>query len=235
MRTEQAVTRARGYRVAAFTLMVALAWAGSALGQDESGPSSGRGWIWGGGISGGRLGFPGGEDVVLAVSEVTGELTVAGETFVVRTGEVVDASGTAATGATRVAPLPSREPSAGFSFHVGYAFSRRAALILQAELVAGVRSGFSSAQGGLVLRVWPASRLWLEAGPASGDLRYGYEGAVVEEFTDTGYGVRTGAGFTVLRKPRWGLDIEARLGTLAFEGFRATSVTVGLSASSRPR
>jgi len=57
---------------------------------------------------------------------------------------------------------------------------------------------------------------------------------IVEHFTGTGYGVRTAAGFSVLDKPRWTLDLQARFGTLRFDGFRATSVSVGLSASRRP-
>jgi hypothetical protein len=196
---------------------------------------SGRGWIWGGGISAGWLGFPGGENEVLAVGEVTEGFTLAGEPFEGRGGEIVDPASPAAAGATRLASLPASEASAGLSFHGGYAFSRRLALLVHVQLVAGVESGFSSAQGGLMLRVWPTSRLWLEAGPASGDLTYGYEGTVVEEFTDTGYGVRTGAGLTLIHEPRWALDLEARFGTMAFDGFRASSVGFGLSASTRPR
>jgi hypothetical protein len=234
MGSERAVARANRYRVAMLTGALALVLGGAVHGQDREGPPSGRGWIWGGGISGGWLGVPGGRGVALAVGEVTGGFILAGETFEVRAGEMVDAAAAAPADTTRLAPLPSSEASAGFSFHGGYAFSRRAAVLLHVQLVAGVESGFSTAMGGLMLRVWPTSRLWVEAGPASGDLSYGYEGGVVQEFA-TGHGVRTGAGVTVLQKPRWALDLEARFGTLSFDGVRATSVGVGLSASSRPR
>jgi hypothetical protein len=235
MGSERAGTVVMRWRVVALTGTLALVLGGPVHVQAQDVPPSGRGWIWGGGISAGRLSFPGGENVALALGDVTGGLVIAGEVVEVRTGELVDSSQDSTDDATRLASLPSREPSAGFSFHVGYALSRRAALVLQAELVGGVGSGFSSAQGGLVLRVWPTSRLWLEAGPASGDLTYGSERVVVEEFADTGYGVRAGAGFTVLRRPGWELDVQGRFGTLSFDGFRATSVSVGLGASRRPR
>jgi len=228
---EQEAMVMKRWRVAALAGALALVLGGPVHGQTPDGPSSGRGWILGGGISGGRLAFAGGENVALAVGEVVGEVQVGGETLEVRTGELVNAPGDT----SELVLLPPGEPSAGFSFHAGYAFSPRVALVLEAEIVGGVRSGFSSAQGGLVLRLWPTSRLWIEGGPASGDLRYGHERTVVEEFTDTGYGVRAGVGITVLQKPKWALDLEARYGTLAFDGFRATSVGVGLSARSRPR
>ena len=152
MGTEQATTRTTRKRVSVFTTILVLLLGGFAHGQDTAGPPSGRGFVWGGGISAGRLGFPGGEDVALAVGEVTGGFTMVGETFEVREGTLVDASGASATDATLVAPLPSSEISAGFSFHAGYAFSRRAAVLLHVELVAGVESGFSSAMGRVVLR-----------------------------------------------------------------------------------
>jgi hypothetical protein len=233
MGTERAT--GTGYKVSVVTGALLLALCGVVHAQDGAGRTPGRGFVLGGGLGVGRLTFPGPGHAALAVSGVTGSLTIAGETMDTRGGDLIDASRADAAGAAHVALLPASDVSAGLSFHVGYAFSHRVALLVSAELVAGVESGFSTAMGGVVLRYWPTSRLWIEAGPASGDLRYGYDATVVEDFAGTGYGMRTGVGLTVLQRPRWGLDLEARFGTLSFDGVRATSVSVGLSAISRRR
>jgi hypothetical protein len=173
------VTGAR-YKVWAVTTALLLMLASLGQAQGTADRPAGRGFVWGGGLSAGRLSFLGGGDVALAAGDVTGAFSIAGETVATREGQLTDASGADTVGVAHLVAFPAAETSAGFSFHLGYAFSRRVALLLEAELVGGVESGFSTAMGGVVVRYWPTSRLWLEAGPASGDLHSQLSGSICE-------------------------------------------------------
>jgi opacity protein-like surface antigen len=139
-------------------------------------------------------------------------------------------------GAALVVPLPAGEGAGGLSMHAGYAVSRRVAILLDVGIAGGLdESDFNHAVGAFVVRVWPASRIWLEAGPAVGDLGYGAEGSVVKGQSITGTGVAGRAGVSVLRRPTWSLDLEARYSRIGYDGFRADTLTFGIGASRLPR
>lgn len=228
----------RGRGVALAVLGVAhLTLSGPVVAQETGNVSTGRGFFVGGGLLGGQLGWPGGDGLTLNVGEAIDTRTIpnAGATITVRDGALVDGSRAGEGKAVRTAPLPRTQGAAALTMHLGYAFSPRAALILSAEVVTSVDDGFGTTMGGVVLRYWPASRLWIEAGPASGDMSYGYDLNVVEEFTGTGYGARAALGLTVVERPRWALDVVGRVGTLRFDGFEARSFSVGVVGRTRPR
>jgi hypothetical protein len=132
--------------------------------------------------------------------------------------------------------FPESEGTGGFAMHGGYAFNRRVALLLSVGLSAGVAQyGINHVVGGPVVRVWPASRLWLEAGPAFGDIRVGLDdGTTSRSGAIKGSGFQTRAGVSVIRKPRWTLDAEAGYSRLAYDGFKANTVTFAIGASRLP-
>lgn len=208
----------------------------AAVAEDQGQRPKGRGFVWGAFVGGGRLGFPGGEGQALALGPVDGQERVPGMagTFGVRSARVVR-KGESVAGADRVVPLPRSEGAGSFSMHGGYAFDRRVALLLNVEFAGGLAaSDFNHAVGGVALRFWPASRFWIEAGPAFGDLGYGDEHSVVRSQSITGTGFRGVAGVAVLRKPKWSLDLEVRYSRIAYDGFQATAALFGVSASMRP-
>jgi hypothetical protein len=225
--------RRRGVLAGAVLLAVGTV----AQAQGASTRPEGRGFVWGVGLSGGRLAVSGGEGTALAVGHVMGYRVdqASGDVSEVRTGALVDAAHAPLDAGLPVVGLPSSEDAAGLSMHAGYAFSRRLALLLEIDLAAGVDSrAFTTVFGGVVARWWPTRRVWLEAGPASGDLSYTYEMTSVEKFSGTGVGVRAAAGVSVLRRPRWSLDLEGRYGKLWFDGLQVQAVSFGLSASRLP-
>jgi hypothetical protein len=227
----------RQCRLGAVAGAVVLALGTVAHAQSTGTRPEGRGFVWGVGLSGGRLAVSGAEGTALAVGPIMGYRVdqLSGDVSEVRTGAVVDAAGVSPDAGLPVVALPASQDAGGFSMHAGYAFSRRLALLLEIDLAAGVESpAFTTVYGGVVARFWPARRVWVEAGPASGDLTYRYEMTSVEQFSGTGFGLRSAAGVSVLRKPRWSLDLEARYGTLWFQGFRVSTLSFGLSASRLP-
>jgi opacity protein-like surface antigen len=210
----------------------------SAPAQEKAGRrAGGRGFLWGAAVGGGRLAFPGGQDNAVALGPVVGTLEVpgTGSSVGVRDARVITA-GDSAPEAEFLVPLPAREGAGGFSMHAGYAFNPRVAVLLEVGITAGTSSpSYNHAVGTFAVRCWPASRLWVQAGPAFGDLGYGSGDTVVRSQSITGLGFQGGAGVSVLRKPRWSLDLEARYSNVGYDGFRASSLTLGVGASRFPR
>jgi opacity protein-like surface antigen len=209
---------------------------GTAGGGEPKSPARGRGFLFGASIGGGRLSFPGGEDVALALGPVVGQVEVPRTSTIldVRSAKVVRA-GEEVAGAERVVPLVPSEGAGGFAMQGGYAFSRRIAVILDVGVSGGLSSAdFNQVVGSVMVRLSPTTRFRVEAGPAFGDLGYGYDGSVVEHGSITGSGFQGVAGLSVLSKPRWSLDIEARYSNVGYDGFRATTVTFALGAIRHP-
>ena len=195
---------------------------------------AGRGFIFGGALGGGQLSFGGARNLALALGPVEGQETISSwgsaTTYDVRSAWVVP-SGESAPGAEVVVPFAS-QGAGGFSMHAGYAFNSRVALLTDVGVWAG---NFNECVGGFLLRVWPTSRVWVEAGPAFGDLAYAYENSVVRTGSLTGTGFSAVAGVSVVRHPRFSLDLEARLSRVTYEaGFRVNTFTVQLGASRVP-
>jgi hypothetical protein len=198
----------------------------------------GRGFVFAGGLGGGWLGLPGGGRRALAISPAYGQETVVvwgtGHTWNVRDARVVNA-GEDVPGAERVVPLPAREGAGSLSMAGGYAFNRRVAVLVDVEVAGGLSAAdFNHAVGSFVVRYWPISRLWAEAGPAFGDLGYGMDNSTVRSGSITGDGIHGSAGLLILRRPKWSLDLQARFSTIWYDGFRASTVTLALGASKLP-
>jgi hypothetical protein len=225
--------RLRAWLAAGLLLLPAVVAA-----QDQAPQPRGRGFVFGGALGGGQLSFPGAGGRALALSPVNGLEVVAtwstAYAYGVRDARVVSA-GEAVPGAERVVPFPAREGAGGFSMNGGYAFNRRVAVLLDVEVSGGLASAdFNHAVGAVVVRYWPASRLWAQTGPAFGDLGFGFDQSTVRSGSITGDGLHVAAGVSILRKPKWSLDVEARYATVWYDGFRATTATLALGASRLP-
>ena len=114
--------------------------------------------------------------------------------------------------------------------HVGYAFSPRLAVLADVELLAPYTDGFTQVVGAVAVRYSPSSRLWLEAGPATGELGYAYEGGTAGDGSIQGAGVLAAAGVNVVRKPKWTLGLQARYSRIWYDGYQISSLSFGMSA-----
>jgi hypothetical protein len=103
------------------------------------------------------------------------------------------------------------------------------ALLADAEVMTSVDDGFGNGVFALVLRCRPVRRVWVEAGPAGGDLGYGYQDTGSKSNSITGSGFLAAGGIGVLAKARWTLDVQARHAKVWYPGFQARNVSVGLS------
>ena len=225
------------------SIVLACSLAAPAVAQDceapEDAPSrrqapkrddrNGRGWIIGGGFTGGNLSFPGADGKAVAVGPARFVPAPFGGGYEERRLALIDASQTPPPETVHVARFPTSQGGAALTLHGGYAFSPRTALLVDAEFMGSPRSGFGNAIAALVLRHRPLRRVWIEAGPASGDIAYSYEGSQSETGAITGVGFLVAAGVSVLERPRWSLDVQGRYGRIWFDGFEGRNVSFGLS------
>jgi hypothetical protein len=197
-------------------------------------PREGRGLVFGVGLGPGRISFGGAQSLVLVIGGPTGTLTfpLGGDTIELRSGQVVPRS-LVPVGIEGVVPIPSNQNGAGGSLHFGWSFSRRFAALLDFDVVGSWDNGFDQLVGGPVARYSPTSRLWIEAGPAFGEVRYALADSVVEDVAGRGSGMLVGAGVAIVRKPVWLLDVEARVATLWYDKLRATNLSAQLVISRR--
>lgn len=214
-------------------LMVAVllgSLAAPAGAQDANAPS-GRGWIIGGGLTAGNTAFTGGEGMAVAVGPVVEfqVLGVGGQVIAQRRLDLIDASTTPPPGTVHVAPIPRSQGGGALTVHGGYAFSPRVALLADVEVMTSVDDGFSNGVFAAVLRCRPVKRLWIEAGPARGDLSYGYQDTVSKSNSITGSGFLAAGGVSVMARERWTLDVQARYSKVWYPGFEARNLSVGLS------
>lgn len=221
------MTRLIGSWVAVLLLGAVPAHAADATNPTPQG--EGRGFMFGLGLGPGRVSFSGAENLAVVIGGPTRRRTVSylGTTFEVATGEVVSRSLVPAD-AERIVPIPSSDNGLGLSLHVGWSYSPRWAALLEFDGSGGYE-GFTNYVGGLVARYSPASRVWIEAGPAFGDL--GYDSNVNIE--GVGVGALVGAGVEMVKKPKWRLDLQVRAGTLWYRQFRATNTSAQLGISRR--
>jgi hypothetical protein len=197
-------------------------------------PREGRGFVLGMGFGAARVDFGGAEDLALVIGGPTGTLTFpsGGGTIEVRRGQIVSRSLVPAD-AEGIVPIPSNENGLGISFQAGWSFSPRVAALLDFDIAGKLQDSFDNFVVGFVARYSPTSRLWIEAGPAFGELRYGSSGSVVHDFAGRGSGVLVGVGVAIVKRPVWYLDVQARVGTLWYEQLRATNVSAQLGISRR--
>lgn len=211
-------------------VLVLLCGLASSAGAEDASSSEGRGWIFGGGITSGTIAFPGAEDLAVAVGPVDRvEALFLGPAIGERRIEIIDASAPPPPATVHVAPFPASTAGVGFTLHGGYAFSSRVALLADCELMASTSDGFGNMVGAVVVRYRPLDRVWIEAGPATGDLSYGFEDTGSVSGSVKGRGFLAAGGISVLKKERWTLDLQARYGKIWYEAFRARNVSVGLS------
>lgn len=224
-------------RMIASCIPVLLLVAGPAYAADATNPpkpGEGRGFVLGVGFGAARVDFGGAEDLALVIGGPTGTLTFpsGGGTIEVRRGQIVSRSLVPAD-AEGVVPIPSNENGLGISFQAGWSFSPRFAALLDFDIAGKLHDSFDNFIVGIVARYSPTSRVWIEAGPAFGELRYGSSGSVVHDFAGRGSGVLVGVGVAIVKRPVWYLDVQARAGTLWYEQFRATNVSAQLGVSRR--
>jgi hypothetical protein len=216
------MTKLIGGLAVAVALVVAVA-APAQAGED-------RGWIFGGGVTFGELGFTNSVGKGVALGPVNGySLEYGGEITEHRDLHVYDQNVPPPAEAERIVPFPRSAGGAGASFHMGYAFNPRLAVLADFEVLAPYSEGFNQLVAAAVVRYSPAPRLWVEAGPAGSDIRYGYDGGVADGEI-SGAGVMAGIGVNVVQKPKWTLGLQARYSRLWYDGFETSSLSFGLSA-----
>ena len=215
-------------------LMIALALRAHA--EDPPAPAEppeGRGFVIGGGLGPGRINFGGAEGLVLVIGESIGTIDLGGgQSLDARAGRVVPRALLPAD-AVGLVPIPARQNGVALSVQIGWSFSRRFALLAEFDINSGWSDSFNQVNGALAFRYSPTPRLWLEAGPTTGDLAYGSAGSVAQNVAGTGSGFLVAGGVVLLRKPKLLLDIQVRSGTLWYDQFRATNVSVQLGVMRR--
>ena len=196
-------------------------------------PGDGRGFMFGLGLGPGRVSFGGAKDLAVVIGGPTRRRTVNlyGTTFEVATGEVVSRTLVPAD-AESIVPMPSTDSGLALSLHVGWSYSPRWAALFEFDGAGGYEDSFTNFIGAFVARYSPASRVWVEAGPAFGDLGYNLNGSLVD-IEGVGGGALVGAGVEIVKKPKWRLDVEVRAGTLWYREFRATNISAQLAISRR--
>jgi len=196
-------------------------------------PREGRGFVIGGSLGPGRLNFGGAEGLVLVIGESIGTIDLGGgQSLDARAGKIVPRALLPAD-AEGLIPIPARQNGFALSAQIGWSFSRRFALLAEFDINGGWSDSFNQVNEGLALRYSPTPRLWLEAGPARGNLAYGFAESVAQDVAGAGSGFLVAGGVVLLRKPKLLLDIQVRSGTLWYDQFRATNLSVQLGVMRR--
>lgn len=187
----------------------------------------GRGFMIGIGLGPSRTHYAGAEDRVLVVGGRTGTIPLlGGDSLEARTGEIVPRALVPAN-AEGVVPVPINQGGATLSLQVGWSFSPRLAVLLDVEANGGWNDSFNHVVGGPMVRYSPHSRLWVEAGFASGELNYGFANSVVK-IPGAGKGFLVAAGVVLVTKPMWMLDLHLRSVPLWYDQFHTNSVSAEL-------
>ena len=211
------------------SLVVFLSLLAASAGAEERNPPDGRGWVFGGGLTGGSMSFAAAEGRAIAVGRVARVVTWQGARIEQRTVALVDGATNLPADTVLVATFPASTAAAALTLHGGYAFSRRIALLADAEMMGPWNDGFTNGIFGAVVRYRPLRRLWVEAGPARGDLGYAYRDSGSVDNSITGTGFLAAAGLTALSRPKWAVDLQARYGRIWYDGVQATNLSFGLS------
>jgi hypothetical protein len=188
-----------------------------------------HGWIIGGGVTDGSMSFVGAEGKAVAVGPVTSFVEGAGELIPRRSLQVIDASATPPPDTVHVVRFPDSANGMAGNAHLGYAFSPRLAVLMAADFMESEDTNFATAVYSAVVRYRPLGRVWVEAGPATGQIRYSFQHGASEPDSITGEGLVAAAGVVILAKPKWTLDVQARYGNIWYEGFQGRNIAFGLS------
>jgi hypothetical protein len=188
-----------------------------------------QGWIIGGGVTDGRMSFVGAEGKAVAVGPVTSFVDSAGAIIPRRPLQVIDASATPPPDTVHVVPFPDSVGGTGANVHLGWAFSPRLAILGAGDFMESDDTDFGTTVLSAVVRYRPVSRVWIEAGPAWGDIRYSFQHGQSEPNSITGEGFVAAAGVSILAKPKWTLDVQGRYGHIWYEGFQGRNLSFGLS------
>ena len=203
--------------------------------SNASTPREGRGFMFGVALGPSQMRLSGAEDLALVVGGVTETITFpyGGGTLESRSGEIVSRT-PVPPGTIGVVPFPARQNGATVSLQFGWSFSRRFAVLLDFDFGGGWDNSFNHLIGGPHLRYSPSSRLWLEAGYASGELTYGFSKSVVH-IPGTGQGMFGAAGVPLVRKAMWMLDLQARSAYMWYDRFRTTNLSLQVGVMRRRR
>lgn len=216
--------------------LCALALAGPVHAGEPGGSATrGRGWVWGATIGGGVEGYSGAAGLALAVGPQISQQVSAygGMAITTRDARVVPAGGVPPEGTVAVVPFPESETQVSFSFHGGYALSRRFALLVDVQMGGGFSgTSFDQIVGGYVLRYSPAPRLWVQAGPGTGQLWGHYDQAKTPDMRSR-VGLLAAAGLVLSQKKSWALDLQVRFARLPHDGFTTSRLHVAIGAGKR--
>jgi hypothetical protein len=172
--------------------------------------------------------FVGAEGKAVAVGPVTSFVEGAGEIIPRRPLQVIDASAPPPPDTVHVVPLPNSLDGTAANVHFGWAFSPRVAVLMAGDFMESEDTDFATAVVSTVLRYRPLSRVWVEGGPAWADISYSYQYGASEPDSITGEGFVAAAGVSILARPKWTLDLQARYGKIWFEGFQGRNLSFGL-------
>jgi len=193
---------------------------------DPTKPREGRGLMFGLALGPSDTHFGGAEDLVLVIGGPTGTIPLlGGESLEARAGELVPRT-LVPVDSEGVVPMRNQRGAAA-SLQFGWSFSRRLAVLLDFEANGGWDDSFNHVMGGPQVRYSPTSRLWVQAGPALGELSYGFSSSVVR-IPGRGKGFLVAAGLILLRRPMWLLDVQVRSLPLWYDQFHANNMSVQL-------
>jgi hypothetical protein len=101
----------------------------------------------------------------------------------------------------------------GSSFHIGGMLGSKTALLLDGAAVSDSEEGFTAGFGvsGVAVQRWVHERAWVKAGIGSGFAFVSGKGESDTE--DAGFGIQAGAGYELVQKTKFTLDLQARFTT----------------------
>src|SRR5437762_5985273 len=209
-----------------------------ALGAEPTRPlkaHEGRGFVIGASLGPGRMSFGSDEPLALVIGESIGTIDLrGGGTLDAREGQLVPLAMVPADLKAMVVPLPSRQNEFAVSVEIGWSASRRLAILADFDLGGGWSDSFTHLTGAAVVRYSPVRWLWLQGGPAGGDISYGFgKNGVVQDIAGGGGGFKVAAGIVVLQKRKLQLDLEVRSVTLWFDQLRATNMSAQMGVRRR--
>jgi hypothetical protein len=139
----------------------------------------------------------------------------------------------AGLGQTRV----EGESNTGFAseFHIGGMIGPRTALLLDGSMVADSEEAFGETLtvgigvGAIAVQHWVHDRIWVKGGIGQGSVFV--SGGGESEFEEAGLGFLAGAGYEIVQKEKFTLDLQGRFTTSSKDDVRFNNVSAVLGVN----